>query len=117
MIWLRTTILALAIFAAGTAISNAQELNIQEPQVVDLRNISRVNFELDMPGTITSFVNVIPGRLYVFYFGNNNTTITDANAFLANRNTKATFISGTSVLFVGESFSSVRQVADGVTSR
>jgi hypothetical protein len=76
-----------------------------------------VIFALSSPGTITSYSNVTTSKLYVFFFTNDNTTLTDEHAFLANANARVNFKANTSVLFVGEGPTSVRQVADGVISR
>lgn len=118
--------LGLAALAVGTCASMAcaslawaqtAVLTITAPQLVDLRSINMVIFELEAAGTITSYANVVPGKLYVFYFPNENTTLAGQNALLANGNARANFPANTSVLFVGETQTTVRQVADGVTAR
>jgi hypothetical protein len=98
----------LTATAAIAAEDHGNTLDVRASQTIDLVGMTRVDYYLATPGSITTFLNVVPGRLYVFYFGNGNTTIRRDHAFLENGldfHPKA----GTSV-FVGETTTTIRQV-------
>jgi hypothetical protein len=118
---LRVAILFMwALLAPSGALSQAdagRTLQVNSVQTVDLSRATRVDFNLPSRGTITTFSDVVPGRLYVFFFTNGNTTITNDNAHLAGRLKQLNPRAGTSILFVGENSTLIRQVADGVTSQ
>jgi uncharacterized membrane protein len=98
----------LTATAAIAAEHHGNTLDVRALQTIDLAGVTRVDYYLAAPGSITTFSNVVPGRLYVFYFANGNTTIRHDHAFLENGSDlhpKA----GTSV-FVGETTTTIRQV-------
>lgn len=49
---------------------------------VDLGDVDNVYFNYAAPTTVTTWTNVIPGRLYTFFFFNGNVTIDRSNSYL-----------------------------------
>ncbi len=49
---------------------------------VDLGDVDNVYFNYASAATVTTWTNVIPGRLYAFYFANGNVTIDRTNSYL-----------------------------------